>query len=162
MVLKRTILVSLFSFLFSFQVLANPQNIEEARVFIDKFQELSHKYDKKLTEMYSENAKIIRIVEHKNGKTEEITLPAKAYKKMLKFIRFLAKIRGYKNYYKYLKYESEDENIRITGIRETNSGYTAPISILIGKNSEGNLKILEEKTATKSKFLIKQVLKRAK
>ncbi len=157
----KGLFIGMVSTLICSHAFAHPQKIEQARQFLDKFQKLSHLYDKKLVDMYSNKAKIIRILEKKGEKDEKVMLPVKAYKKMLGYVRFFAKIRGYKNYYKNLAYEMENENVRITGKRVNNSGYEAPVSILVGENSEGKLKILEERTATKSEFLIKQVFKRA-
>ncbi len=153
----KILLISLFLTSACAQAFANSQKIEDAKKFLDKFQKLSHSYDKKIIDMYSDRAKIVRIIKKSNGKTEKVTLPVKGYKKMLRYVRFFAKIKGYKNYYNDLSYEMENENVRITGKRINNDGYKAPISLLIGENSEGKMKILEEKTATKSDFIVKKI-----
>lgn len=158
----KFLMVALLLISVSAHVSANSQKIAEAKNFLNHFQQLSHKYDKKIVDMYSDNARIVRIVEHSNGKTERIKLPVKGYKKMLKFARFFAKIKGYKNYYKDLSYKMENENVRITGKRVNNDGYKAPVSLLIGETPDGKIKILEEKTATEDSFLVKQVFTKMK
>ncbi|OGI01312.1 MAG: hypothetical protein A2Y25_00950 [Candidatus Melainabacteria bacterium GWF2_37_15] len=141
-------------------VSADGQEIKEAQEFIAEFERLSHNYDGKLISMYADNAKIIRNLEHKNGKVEKIIIPTDKYKKFLKFVGFFAKIQGYKNYYKNLDYKAEGENVRITGIRANTNKYTAPVSILVGKNEKGEWRILEEITSTQSAFLIKEIFLR--
>ena len=141
-------------------VSAGGTEIKEAQEFIVEFEKLSHNYDEKLISMYADNAKIIRNLEHKNGKVEKIIIPTDKYKKFLKFVGFFAKIQGYKNYYKNLDYKAEGENVRITGIRANTNKYTAPVSILVGKNEKGEWRILEEITSTQSAFLIKEIFLR--
>jgi|GEM_PF-4852817 len=154
------ILISTITFSVSASNSAGLQKIEKAKDFINKFQKLSHNYDEELIHMYSDNAKIIRIVEKDDGKSEKYVLPVEGYKNMLKYVSFFAKLRGYKNHYKELSYKIEDGNVRITGKRINNSGYTAPVSLLVGKNQNAEWKILEERTKTESAFLVKQVFNR--
>jgi len=151
----KILLIILLVFSCSSGAFANSQKIEKASCFMHEFQELSHKYDKSLPNMYSDDAKIIRNLVYSDGKTEKVIFSVQKYKKILKFIRVLAKFKRYKNYYKNLAYKIEDQNVRITGIRETSNGYKSPISMLV---STHEWKILEEETDTKSIFLVKKVL----
>lgn len=160
--LTKCILLFYIIFSFSSGSFANQDKIQEAKQFLNKFQKLSHEYDTKIVSMYADSAKIIRLVEHSNGNIEKVKLPVKGYKKMLRFASFFAKMKGYKNHYKELVYKIEDGNIRITGKRVNSDGYKAPISLLIGETPAGELKILEEKTATKDAFLVKQVFTKMK
>ncbi len=150
------IIISIF-LLISFPSFADSQKIREARIFIDKFQNLSHNYDERLTDMYSDKAKIIRILEYDDGKIQKVVLPTEKYKNFLKYVKFLAQVKGYKNYYKNLEYETEGEKVRIKGERKNSDGYTGPVSILVGKNENGEWKIFEEATSTKSIFLVKKI-----
>jgi len=145
-------------FLASCPAFANSQNIREAEVFIDKFQKSSHSYDENLTDMYADNAVIIRILEHENGETEKVILPTNKYKKFLKYVKIFAKIKGYKNHYTNLEYRAEGENVRVNGQRKTSDGYMSPISMLVGKNKNGEWKIFEESTSTKAIFLVNKIL----
>lgn len=151
------IIITLFFTLSCTNVSADSDKIREAEQFIKRFEELSHKYEEKITEMYADDANIVRQVEHEDGKTEKVILPTTKYKKFLKYIKFFAKIRGYKNYFKNLEFKPEGEKVRITGKRVNTNGYSAPISYLAGKDQNKEWKIFEEITETKSVFLIKMI-----
>lgn len=141
------------------QASADPKKINEAREFIARFETLSHNYDKNLGDLYSDKALIIRHLENKKGELKEkIVIPTHKYKKLLKLVRYFARIQKYKNYYKDLEYKPEGKNIRVNGIRENNSGYTSPVSILVGENDNGQWKIMEEITNTTSEFLVKRLI----
>lgn len=151
-------LIAAFLFVGKADSLADTHKIREAKQFINKFEALSHSYDEKIVDMYAEDARIIRFLEHKNGKVEKIILPTQKYKSFLKFAKYFAQLSGYKNYYKNLEFKPEGKKVRIIGKRENDKGYIAPVSILVGETPNGDWKIFEEITGTKSVFLIKKIL----
>lgn len=136
---------------------ASQDDINNAKMFIGKFLELSHNYDPALIDMYSDNANIVRKVIHEDGKVEKVIIPTDLYKKSLLFFRLPAKLQGYRNEFINFSYVMEGKNVRATGLRKSNNTNIVPISFLLGKDSSGKFRILEEITETKSVFLIKTV-----
>ena len=160
MILRKNFLFILIIIFLSLNNYILAENsISQAKAFMQQLEIEINTYDRMLPERYSDNAIIIRYLEHPNGNLEKIILPTKNFKNYLKKIGFMAKITGYKNYYKDLNFKEEGKNMRIIGKRITHNGYSAPVSILLEKNSSGQYKIIEEITNTASKFLINQVLK---
>lgn len=139
---------------------ANVQDLKEAEKFVVLFNTRANNYDTKILDMYSDNAKIIRNIQHNNGKTEKIIIPTDKYKKFLNFVRYFAKIRHYKNTYKNIECANEGENIRVNALRVNSNKYSTPISLLLAKDSRGEFKIIEEETSTKSLFLINELFLR--
>jgi hypothetical protein len=160
-IIVRFYLIILLIASFCTPCFAAQSDIDDAKVFIQKFLDLSHKYDSALVDMYSDNAKIARTVIYKDGKVKEVTIPTGLYKNALICLRFAAKMHKYRTNYLDMAYKMEGENVRATGTRQSSSGYLVPVSILLGKDSTGQLHILEENTQTHSAFLVDIVFKLA-
>ena len=116
--------------------------IQDVQCFFNDYVTAANNYSCDYFDYYTNNAKIIRIVEKPDGTQQAVNIPLDRYKCEAKKTSKLAKLRKYKN--KYF-------NVRIFPQGED---YKIPAYFIIGKDCNGNWKIKEESMNTRvQKFL---------
>lgn len=140
-----------------FALTANADEVRDIQCFFNRYIDAANNYSCDYFDFYSENAKIIRVVEKPDGSTEEVNIPLDRYKCEAKKSSKLARLRKYKNRYFNVKIFPQGEDYKITALRmPSTSDYKIPAYFIVGKNSEGEWEIKEESMNTKvQKFLNK-------
>lgn len=148
--------VFLFFCLFSsFSVYAD--EIQDVQCFFNEFINAANSYSNNYFDYYSDDAKIIRVVEKEDGSEESVYIPLERYKLEARKTSKLARLRKYKNKYFNINIFPQGENYKITAMRmPSTSDYKVPAYFIVGKDNNGNWKIKEESMNTKvQKFLYK-------
>ena len=128
--------------------IANEQ--AEVQKFFNEYVNAANSYNTDYFKYYSENAKIIRVVEKPDGSIEKINIPLSRYKSEAKKSTIIAKIRNYKNKYFNIKISKQGNDYKISAQRQpSTSDYKIPAHFVIGKDDNGNWKIKEESMNTK-------------
>lgn len=132
---------------------ATPQ---EALAFFNKYVNAANNYSETVTEFYSPNAKIIRVVMKPDGTTATVTADTKQYFNQMRIGSNLAKLNKYKNFYTERKITKQGNDYKITCLRQpSTSDYKIPAHFIIGPDASGKLKIKEEMMYTKQQKFLK-------
>ena len=122
----------------------------EVQEFFNNYIEAANSYDTDYFRFYSDNAKIIRVVEKPDGTLQAVNIPLSRYKSEAKKSTILAKIRRYKNKYINIKLSKQGNDYKISADRvPSTSDYKVPAEFIIGKDSNGDWKIKEESMNTR-------------
>jgi hypothetical protein len=133
----------LLSLLFVAPVLAQSQDPAES-VFA-QYQAREKAFDPAAADLYCDSALIRNVRTYPNGQKRTLELPADKYKALIRAAMPLARAKGDYNNYSDVQFSQEGESVRITASRYSISKqYSSPISLLVGKCSNGDLGILEE------------------
>lgn len=136
---------------------ANADEIQDVQCFFNQYINAANNYSSEYFNFYSENAKIIRVVEKPDGTTQSIDIPLEAYKSEARKSTKLAKIRNYKNRYFNVKITPHGKDYKVAALRmPSTSDYKIPAHFIIGKNCNGEWKIKEESMNTKVQKFLKQ------
>lgn len=130
-------------------------NSKAALKFIKSYINAANNYSSNLSSFYDPNAKIIRIVEKKDGTTARVITDTDEYMKQIKIGSIGAKMTNYKNTYTNLKVIEVNDGYKITALRQpSGESYRLPVYFIVKKDENGNWKIIEESMNTKvQKFL---------
>lgn len=129
---------------------------QEVLAFFNNYIEAANTYSEKVTDFYSPNAKIIRVVMKPDGTTASVTANTKQYFNQMRIGANLAKINKYKNFYTERKITKQGNDYKITCLRKpSTSDYKIPAHFVIGPDANGNLKIKEEMMYTKQQKFLK-------
>ncbi len=131
--------------------------IQDVRCFFNEYTDAANNYSSDYFKYYSEDAKIIRVVEKPDGTQESINIPLERYKSEAKKSTKLMKLRQYKNRYFNIKITKEGKDYRVAAMRmPSTSDYKVPAHFIVGKDNNGEWKIKEESMNTKvQRFLDK-------
>ena len=129
---------------------------KEVEKFFNNYVAAANSYDSNYFDYYSDDAKIIRVVEKNNGSKEAVNVPLERYKCEAKRSTKLMKLRQYKNYYFNVKIFPHGKDYKIVALRmPSTSNYKIPAHFIVGKNSNGEWKIKEESMNTKVQTFLK-------
>ena len=144
-----------FVFLFMGLLVFSADSSQSALEFIKSYINAANNYSSKLPSFYDSNAKIIRIVEKKDGTTAKVVTDTDEYMKQIKLGAVGAKMTNYKNTYTNLKVIEVNNGYKVTGLRQpSGESYRLPVYFIVKKDGNGNWKIIEESMNTKvQKFL---------
>jgi hypothetical protein len=118
-----------------------------ARQLFERYEALAAAFDTSLADLFSDSAHIENTRRNPDSTVKVLTLPAPAYKDLIRKVMPLAKARNDRNTYSKVTYEAEGPNVRIRGQRTSQlKKYTSPFSLLVGHDAEGRWLILEEIT----------------
>ncbi|MCD7879416.1 MAG: hypothetical protein LUG16_05740 [Candidatus Gastranaerophilales bacterium] len=150
----KKICAVLISF-FSINMYCSADEIQEVQCFFNQYINAANNYSNNYFNYYSDNAKIIRIVEKPDGSNEIVNIPIERYKSETKKSKSLAKIRKYKNKYLNVRITKHGSDYKIAAMRmPSTSDYKVPAYFIVGKDNSGNWKIKEESMNTRvQKFL---------
>jgi len=155
--MKKSVLTALILMISVLSVQAKP-NETDVRKFFDNYVNAVNTYQPNIfTKYYIPNATIYRVVEKKDGTTEQVKVPMSIYQNESKKGETLAKIVKYTNNYTNIQVKTYDKDFRIDAIRKPSMGGSFPAYFIIGEDSQGNLKIKTESMNTpRQEFLQKQ------
>lgn len=141
--MKKILLTALFIIFSTLIVFADNQS--DVLAVFDKYVEDANNYSPELPNYYTNNAKIIRIVNIKTGGQKSIIIPFDRYVKELNANAVLAKTVKYKNNYTQRKAVKINNNeIKISAVRVPRADKTGlPCYFIFTKTSSG-WKIKEE------------------
>ena len=148
-----------FLFLIAVSVLsadAKPTE-KDVRNFFNSYVNAVNSYTPDLfAKYYIPNATIYRVVEKKDGTTQQVTVPMNIYMNESQKGEKLAKIVRYTNSYTNLKITPQNGDFRIDAIRKPSMGGSFPAYFVIGEDNQGNLKIkVESMNTPRQEFLQK-------
>ena len=138
---------------FALTVLAD--ELKDVQSFFNSYVSAANSYSKDYFKFYSDNAKIVRVVEKPDGSKERVNVPLGRYKTETKKALKIMRLAQYKNHYFNVKIEPFGEDYKLSALRmPSTSDYKIPAYFVIGKDANGVLKIKEESMNTKvQKFL---------
>ena len=118
-----------------------------ARQLFERYDALSAAFDTTVADLFSDSAMIQNTRRYPDGTSKVLTLPAPAYKDLIRKVMPLARARDDRNSYSRVTYVAEGPNVRIAGQRtSTMKKSTSPFSLLVGADEKGKWLILEEIT----------------
>lgn len=130
---------------------------KDVKCFFDSYVEAANNYSCDYFDYYTNNAKIIRVVEKPDGTEEVVNIPLERYKIEAKKTSKLAKLRKYKNRYLNVKILQQGNDYKIVAMRmPSTSDYKIPAYFIIGKDCDGNWKIKEESMNTRVQRFLNQ------
>ncbi|MCD7779510.1 MAG: hypothetical protein LUH05_02420 [Candidatus Gastranaerophilales bacterium] len=129
--------------------------LQDVQCFFNQYIDAANSYSNDYFDYYSEDAKIVRVVEKPDGTKEAVNIPLSRYKEEAKKSTALMKLRKYKNRYLNVKIFPHGKDYKIVAMRmPSTSDYKIPAHFIVGKNDNGEWKIKEESMNTKvQKFL---------
>ena len=140
--------------LFSLPVFSN--DIKDVECFFNEFVAAANSYSDNYFSYYSNDAKIVRIVEKPDGTVQSVDIPLERYKIEAKKSSKFARLRKYKNKYFNVKILPFGDDYKLSARRmPSTSDYKIPAYFVIGKDENGNWKIKEESMNTKVQRFLK-------
>ena len=144
--MKKIFLTILSTLIFPLCVLADDK--EDIMATFDKYIKDANSYSTNLPNYYIENAKIIRVVNKKQGGKKSVVIPFDRYLKELKGHSNLAKVVNYKNNYINRKIEKIDNDYKLSATRVPRNDKTGLPSHFIFTKVGNSWKIKEESMTT--------------
>ncbi|WP_113962062.1 hypothetical protein [Roseimicrobium gellanilyticum] len=125
--------------------LTTETSLDDARQCFDRYVALQAAFDPAVADLYSDDAKIQNTRVMPSGEKRVMTLPAPAYKGIIRQVMPVAKERGDTSKYSEVKYAKEGDKVRVTATRYSElKKYSSPLSLLVGPNKDGAWLIHEE------------------
>lgn len=122
----------------------SPQEAK-ARALFEQFVRLTEAFDPAITDLYADTAKISNRRVFPDGTSREMSMPAPSYKTLLRQVLPVAKEQNDLDRYSEVRYTVEGDNVRITATRySVMKDYSAPHTLLVGPDTDGTWRILEE------------------
>lgn len=124
--------------------------IQDVQCFFNEYVEAANSYSNDYFKYYSDNAKIIRVVEKPDGTEQSVNIPLERYKIEAGKSAKLMKLRKYKNSYSNIRIIPFGKDYKVAAMRmPSTSNYKIPAHFIIGKDPNGEWKIKEESMNTK-------------
>lgn len=144
---KILVILSLF---FCGSCLCFADEIQDVQCFFNQYIDAANNYDNDYFNYYTNDAKIIRVVEKPDGTKESVNIPIDRYKSEAKKSTKFMKLRKYKNLYSNIKIFKHGSDYKIAAMRmPSTSDYKIPAHFIVGKDCNGCWKIKEESMNTK-------------
>jgi hypothetical protein len=145
---SRLVLIGLALFT-AFGVLG-AERVDEAKTLFGQYESLGRAFDPAVAHLSADDAKIENLRTQADGSVKLLSLPAPAYKKMIRQVMPIAKERGDTSPFSEVKYAEEGENVRITATRFSElKKHSSPLSLLVGPSADGKWLIREERSESK-------------
>ena len=136
--------------LFTASGVLGAEPVDEAKKLFGQYESLGRAFDPAVADLYADDAKIENKRTQPDGTVKLLTLPAPAYKKLIRQVMPIAKERGDTSTYSEVKYVEEGKNVRITATRFSDlKKYSSPLSLLVGPAADGKWLIKEELSESK-------------
>ena len=140
----------IFVCLFIFGCYCFADDMSEVEQFFNEYVDAANSYSLDYFNYYSDDAKIIRVVEKSDGTTQSVNVPLSRYKNEARKSTTIAKLRKYKNKYLNIKITKYGKDYKIAAMRmPSTSDYKIPAYFIVGKDDNGDWKIKEESMNTK-------------
>ncbi len=125
---------------------ADDKNLKAAEKLFRTYMHYEDRFDPRLADLYADNALIsTRMVDAATGDVETLHIPPTRYREMIREHINLARREKDKGRYAAIRYTEEGDNVRIRADRQSlRDNYTAPLTLLVGPNPDGEWVILEE------------------
>ncbi len=150
-------ILCVFCVLLSLNLSCFADEIQDVQCFFNKYIDAANSYSSDYFTYYSDNAKIIRVVEKPDGTLKKVDIPLETYKSEAKKSSKLAKLRNYKNRYFNVKITPHGKDYKVAAMRmPSTSDYKIPAHFIIGKDYKGEWKIKEESMNTKVQRFLKE------
>lgn len=144
--MKKVFISALLLLFASLGVYANDK--EDVMVQFNKYVEAANSYSKDLPDYYTDNARIIRVVNKRGGGQKAILIPFDRYLKELSTHAVLAKTVNYKNRYEKRKISKTGDNYKISATRVPRNDKTGLPCYFVFTKTSGGWKIKEESMTT--------------
>jgi hypothetical protein len=143
--MRTPVVVSFMALFVCTAALTTETSLEDARQCFDRYVALTGGFDPSVADLYSDDAKIQNTRILPDGEQRVMTLPATAYKALIRQAMPLAKARGDTNKYSDIKVSKEGDKVRVTATRHSElKKYSSPLSLLLGRAKDGGWLIHEE------------------
>ncbi len=144
--MKKIILVLLALTSISLCTFANDK--QDVLKIFNEYTNAANSYSTSLPDYYVNNAKIVRVVNRKQGGQKAILIPYDRYLEELRRNLFLAKTVAYKNRYENIKISKENKDYKVSATRvPRNDKKGLPCYFIFTKTTSG-WKIKEESMTT--------------
>lgn len=144
--MKKALLIILSMVLFPLSVFAN--DTAEIKEIFNKYVNDANSYSRSLPDYYTDNAKIVRVVNKKQGGQKSVVIPYDRYLKELSGHSALAKAVNYKNRYVNIKVAKHGDDYKLSATRiPRNDKYGLPCYFIYTKQGS-SWKIKEESMTT--------------
>ena len=141
---------SVFVVVLFFSLPVSSSDVNDVEKFFNEYVAAANSYSNNYFSYYSDNAKIVRVVEKPDGTYQSVDIPFERYKIETKKSSKFARLRRYKNKYFNVKILPFGDDYKITAMRmPSTSDYRIPAHFIVGKDVNGNWKIKEESMNTK-------------
>lgn len=144
--MKKLFLTTLATLLLSLSALADDK--ADVLATFDKYVKDANSYATTIPNYYVENARIIRVVNKKQGGQKAVLIPFDRYLKELEQHAKLAKVVNYKNAYTERKIEKIGADYKVSSIRIPRNDKTGLPAHFIFTKINGSWKIKEESMQT--------------
>lgn len=144
--MKKVLLVILSMVLVSISAFAD--DISEIKNVFNNYVNDANNYSKNLPNYYINNAKIIRVVNKRQGGQKAIVIPYDRYLKELSGRSTLAKAVNYKNRYTNIKVVKTNGDYKLSAIRIPRNDKKGLPCHFVYTNQDGSWKIKEESMTT--------------
>lgn len=153
--MKRILAILFISLYFTVEI-AFAENSAEALKFFRNYVNAANSYSDTLIDMYSPDAKIIRQVIKPDGELVDVETDTQTYVKQLRMGQMTARFRRYKNTYSNIKAEKVSNGYKISALRQpSGEKYKLKSYMILKKQPDGKLKIVEELMQTKVQLFLK-------
>ena len=143
---------------FCLQLVSFADDLDDVRAFFNRYVEAANGFSKTLPDYYLTNAKIVRVVEKKDGTTANAIFPMSAYKEQMASKSGLAKLVKYRNNYKNINVKkASNGDYKLTAMRFPNNDKEGLACTFVITKVNNNYKIKEEWMHTKVQDFLKYV-----
>lgn len=119
--------------------------IDMARALFQRYQTLSENFDATVADLYLDDARIIAFRKGTFGGERRMQLTGSQYKSMIRKVMPIARLRDDRSKFSDVTYKAEGSMVRISAQRYSFlKDYTAPYSMLVGRDDDGRWRIHEE------------------
>lgn len=127
----------------------------EALNFFNSYVNAANNYNPTLTSMYSDDAKIIRVVLRKDGSKVTRVTNTQRYISEMRKSQAIAKVRRYKNYYSNISVaQTGADTYKISSLRQpSGETYKLKAYMIVQKQPNGKWLIVEEMMETKVQII---------
>lgn len=123
--------------------------VDDAKALFERYVALEKQFDPVVADLYADDAVIKTKRTYPDGQVRDLTMPAMAYKGLIRSAMPAARARGDTNSYSKVTYTDEGPGVRIRALRySTLKKYSSPLSLLVAPDTSGRWRIREELSET--------------
>jgi hypothetical protein len=143
--MRTPVLASFMALFVCTAALTGKTSLEDAKQCFDRYVALAAAFDPAVADLYADDANIQNTRVTPDGEKRVMTMPAPAYKALIRQAMPLAKSRGDTSKYTDIKLAKEGDKVRVTATRYSElKKYSSPVSLLVGPDKDGTWLIYEE------------------
>jgi hypothetical protein len=143
--MRITVIASFIFLLVCASAFSIDERLGDARKCFDQYAALEAAFDPAVADLCADDAKIQNTRTYPDGRKKVLTMPAPAYKALIRQAMPLAKQRGDSSTYTDITLSQDGDKVRVTATRFSNlKKYSSPLSLLVAPNKEGVWLIHEE------------------